>query len=362
MKVLYFIENLGPGGKERRLAELLKKLHGHPDFTFEVVLTKRLVHYQEIIDKDIKIHYLERKYLKKDPSLFFRFYNICRRFRPDVIHVWGNMPAIYSIPSKLLLGIKLLNNQITDATVKTRKRILAAKLVFLFSDRVIANSNAGLESYNMNGNKAMVIYGGFDYSRLDNLRSPEEIRSRFGIRTSKIVAMVASFYTYKDYPSYLAAAGMILDSDSDVTFLCIGYGDDQPYRKLVLQKHSDHVKFLGVQENVESIMNCCDIGVLATRTEGISNAVMEFMALGKPVVATAGGGTKELVDDNVTGFLVPYKSPEILADKISFLLRNREIAEKMGNAGRERIKNEFSPEKMVSKFIGVYRDLTGTRQ
>ena len=358
MRILFFIENLGPGGKERRLSELLKKLHGHPDFTFEIVLTKKLVHYQEIIEKRIKIHYLERKYLKKDPSLFFKFYKICRNFRPDIIHVWGNMPAIYAIPAKLFLGIKLVNNQITDATEKTRRRILAAKMVFLFSDKIIANSKAGLESYFISGKKTSVIYGGFDYSRIDHLLPCEEIRSRFSITTGKLVAMVSSFYTYKDYPTYIAAANSILESFRDVTFLCIGYGNDRPYRELVHEKNRDLIIFPGVQDNIESIMNCCDIGVLATKTEGISNAVMEFMALGKPVVATDGGGTKELVADNTTGFLVPFKDQEKLAEKISFLLKNDETAREMGEAGRKRIRTEFSPEKMVSNFIGVYRELS----
>jgi len=169
MKILFFIESLGAGGKERRLAELLKSLKNYPEIIYELVLTRRLIHYQEILDLNIKIHYLERKYLKKDPSLFFRFYKICQDFRPDIIHVWGNMPAIYTIPARLLLRVRLLNNQIGDATVKAKRRIFLAKLIFLFSDKVIANSRAGLESYSLNGKKGMVIYGGYCVQKLPSI-------------------------------------------------------------------------------------------------------------------------------------------------------------------------------------------------
>jgi len=355
MKILFFIESLGAGGKERRLAELLKSLKNYPEIIYELVLTRRLIHYQEILDLNIKIHYLERKYLKKDPSLFFRFYKICQDFRPDIIHVWGNMPAIYTIPARLLLRVRLLNNQIGDATVKAKRRIFLAKLIFLFSDKVIANSRAGLESYSLNGKKGMVIYGGFDFTRLKNLSPNEVIRDKFNIKTKKIVGMVASFQPYKDYATYITAANMILKTNKDVTFLCIGYGNDQPFREMVRSENIEYIKFTGLLDNVESIMNCCDIGVLATKTEGISNAVMEFMALGKPVVATDGGGTKEILSDKVTGFLVPPENPEILSEKIMYLLSNEAIALKMGEAGRERIRNEFSPQKMVENFIDLYQ-------
>jgi glycosyltransferase involved in cell wall biosynthesis len=357
MKILFFIESLGAGGKERRLAELLKRLKNYHDITYEVVLTRRLVHYQEILDLGIKIHYLERKYVKKDPFIFFRFYKLCKDFRPDIIHVWGNMVALYAIPAKLLLRIKLLNNQIGDATIKSKNRLFFAHLAFRFSDAVIANSKAGLESYLLSGKKGMVIYGGFDFKRLENLVDVKVIRNKFNIRTKRIVGMVASLKPIKDYQTYINAANIILKTNKDVTFLCIGYGNDSLYREMVWPENIDHVKFLGLQDNVESIMNCCDIGVLATYTEGISNAIMEFMALGKPVVATDGGGTKEILLDNVTGFLVPPKNPEILSEKIGYLLKNEDISLKMGEAGRDRIKNEFSPQKMVGNFLHIFQYL-----
>ena len=357
MKILFFSESLHAGGKERRLVELLKGLSKFEDISMELALTRRDIHYTDIFNLNVKIHYIERKYLKKDPSLFFKFYRIAREFKPDIIHVWGNMVAVYAIPAKILLKIPLINNQITDARLHVKGGLLSYKITFPFSDILIANSKAGLKSYNAPEGKSRVIYNGFDFNRFVNLRNPSDVREKLNISTRHVVGMVASFSLLKDYGTYIKAAQQVLNKNSDITFLCVGAGDDRSYRKLVEPEFIKKIRFLGLQQNVESIMNICDVGVLCTYTEGISNSIMEFMALGKPVVATDGGGTKELIKDGETGFLVKPKSPEELASKIEYLLDNDEIASNMGEKGKERIKQEFSMKKMVNSFVGLYETI-----
>lgn len=82
---------------------------------------------------------------------------------------------------------------------------------------------------------------------------------------------------------------------------------------------------------------------------------MEYMTLGKPVVATNSGGTKEIVLDKQTAYLVLPKSPEILAHKIKYLLDNPDISTKMGEAGRRRLAEDFSLDKFVEKFVELYK-------
>ena len=101
-------------------------------------------------------------------------------------------------------------------------------------------------------------------------------------------------------------------------------------------------------------------GVLMTNPdlhgEGISNAIMEFMALGKPVVAIDGGGTAEIVKHNQTGFIVKPGSSKELYEKIIFLLDNQQIAIEMGKVGRRVIEDEFGLEKMTDSFVSLYRN------
>jgi glycosyltransferase involved in cell wall biosynthesis len=360
MKVLFFIESLRAGGKERRIIELLKGLKRYPDVEVELVLTRKEIHYQEFYDLNIPLHVIERKFLKKDPRLFVKFYNIARKYQPDLIHVWGHMVAVYAVPTAWKLGIPLLNNEITDAT--PGQKLLGKDIVFKRSTRIIANTQAGLKAYGAPPEKSGVIYNGFNFTRLSKLPGTAEIRSQFNITTRFVVAMVATFSEYKDYRTYIKGALEVLKNRRDVTFLCIGDGDDSAFKALVPAELVKNILFLGKQNKVESIMNICDIGVLATdvkhHAEGISNALMEFMALSKPVMATNYGGSVELVVDGETGYLINPYDHEQLALRIDELLGNEPKRLAMGAASKARVETEFSIDKMIASFYHEYKTLT----
>ena len=364
MKILFFIESLHSGGKERRLVELIKGLKQYPEIECELVLTRKDIHYKDIFSTGIKIHFIVRKYLKKDPRSFFMFFRICKKYKPDIIHVWGSMVAIYAIPAKVLLKIPLINSSITYATpIKIFSKIwLTLILTIPFSNFIVSNSKAGLKTHKLKNNqKNRVIYNGFNFDRIKNISDQIKIRNKFNIVTKYVIGMVASFSNYKDYETYIKAAHEVLQNNNSVTFLCIGAGDDSYFQSSVKPEFKENIKFLGRQGNVESIMNICDIGVLMsnpnTHGEGISNALMEFMALSKPIIASDGGGTGELIIDEETGFLVKPESVEELASKIVYLLENEAVALKMGVKGRERIKQEFDLGKMVIIYYNLYQKL-----
>ena len=113
--------------------------------------------------------------------------------------------------------------------------------------------------------------------------------------------------------------------------------------------------FIDKIKDIESLINIFDIGVLSTFTEGISNSVMEYMALSKPVVATEGGGTSEIVTSE-SGFLVPQKSPLELADKLEILINSPEKRQIMGEKGREVIENKFNFNKMCMSFDDIFKE------
>jgi glycosyltransferase involved in cell wall biosynthesis len=153
-----------------------------------------------------------------------------------------------------------------------------------------------------------------------------------------------------------------LKNRRDVTFLCVGDGDDSAMRALVPTELSKNILFLGRQNKVESIMNICDIGVLATdvkyHAEGISNALMEFMALSKPVMATNYGGSVELVIDGETGYLINAYDHQQLAARIGELLSNDSKRVALGAASKARVETEFSIDKMIASFYHEYKTLT----
>jgi glycosyltransferase involved in cell wall biosynthesis len=359
MKILFFIESLRAGGKERRILELLKGLKRYPDIELELVITRKDIHYQEFYTLEIPLHVIERKFLKKDPLVFFKFYRLVKKLRPDIIHAWGNMVAVYSVPAVKRLGIPLLNNQITDAT--PNQKPLGKNWAFRASSRIIANTRAGLHAYHAPMEKSGVIYNGFNFSRLENLRPSEEVKEELKIKTRFTVAMVATISPYKDYATFIKAAQSILGKRRDVTFLCVGEGDSTALGSLISAENKPHIIFTGKRNHVESIMNVCDAGVLVTdvrnHAEGISNALLEFMALGKPVIATNAGGSVELIEEGKTGYLIDAFSDAQLRDRLLNLLGDDGLRAQLGQAARTRVEQHFSIDSMVSSFYNEYRAL-----
>jgi glycosyltransferase involved in cell wall biosynthesis len=356
MRILIINDNLDAGGKERRLVELLKGLAHNPDINVEVVLLGPEFHFEEVKVLGHKIHILIRK-IKKDPSIFLKLFSITKKFKPDYIHTWGIMPTFYAIPVAKILRIKILNSMITNSpSYFSAYSRLMMSYYFNFSEKVIANSFAGLKAYSAPLDKGLVIYNGFDFDRLNKLDASFSLREKYSIYSKYIVGMVATFSIKKDYKTLIEAFKIIMDQRSDVTFIAVGSGPlVEEYKKLI-NENSQNFLFLGNQKNIEEIVKDFDIGILSTFTEGISNSVMEYMALSKPVIVTDGGGSSELVIDGETGYLIPQRSPEILADKINYLLDRPGLAAKMGDSGYNRLLKHFSIGRMVSDHIALYHN------
>lgn len=350
------------------MIELLKSFKKRQEIEVELVLFSEVISYPEIIDFGFTIHMLERK-PKKDPRVFFHFYKLCKRFKPDIIHSWGTMSSIYAIPASKWLGIILINGNVVDAPKDLSifdKRFFRAKLTFPFSDVILGNSQAGLRAYRAPKSKSRCIYNGFDLDRAKKLEDSQAVRERFNIPFGQIVGMVGAFYDRKDYDTFIKAAIRLLNQHQKASFLAIGDGPNlERCKSLIPYEYRERILFLGQIDKIESLVNVFNIGVLATNTavhgEGISNSIMEYMVLGKPVVATNGGGTPEIVTDGETGFLVEPMSPSHMAEKIGELLDRPEMAKEMGIRGENLIKTDFSLERMESEYLELYQTLNVDR-
>jgi len=351
---------LAEGGKERRLTELMKALKLESGIEFELVTMSLDVHYKEVFDLNINIHYLIRK-RRKDFTIFLSLYKLCKKYTPDIVHCWDSMTAVYISPICKLLRIKSVNGMVMDSP--TRRTIfyqpwLRARLTFPFSDIIIGNSKAGLKAYNAPDRKSIAIYNGFDFERIKNIIPKETLTEQLNIRTDYVIGMVATFSVFKDYSTYFSAAQILLSTRKDITFLAIGENTDSNLsRSHIDEKYMDHFRLLGSKSGIESYINIMDISVLSTYTEGISNSILEYMALGKPVVATSGGGTDEIVEDHRTGFLVSRSNPKELAEKILILLDDPMLRRRMGENGKDRIQEIFSIDKMTGKYLSAYKKL-----
>lgn len=358
-------ESFRIGGKERRLLELLKGFRNHPAIDCQVVLLKDLVQYQGLDELPYKVTVLKRK-IKKDPTIALRLRKLITLYQPDIIHTWGGMASVYAVPLGKMMGIKTVNGMVTNST---RLKYFSenwnrSRLTFPFSDVVLANSKAGLRAYGVNGHKGKVVYNGFNPDRLGRLVPEADVRLQLGLDTPNIIGMVGALHDRKDFFTFIRAARRVLAARKDTTFVIVGDGPNlEKCKQLAGEEYNRGIRFLGKQTDVESIVNTFTIGVLATNQrihgEGISNSIMEYMALGKPVIATEGGGNGEIVLNGETGYLVREFSATELADKINYLLGYPELASKMGQRGRERVERYFSINQMVEGTLEVYRGLIG---
>jgi glycosyltransferase involved in cell wall biosynthesis len=370
MKILFFINGFFLGGKERRLLELMKEVKIRQQFDFELVVMHPEINYKQIFDLDIKIHYLIRK-RKNDISIFQMLYKICKNNHVNIIHCWDSMTAVYAIPVCKILKIKLVNGMVVDTPIRQNilnKNWLRAKLTFPFSNIVVGNSKAGLNAYAAPSKKSVCIYNGMDLSRFKNLQNPHCVRNEIFSKNSDslfIVGMVAAFEIRKDYATVIKAAIDLISRIENIRFILVGGGKYfNQMQESVPVDLKDKIIFLGKIANVENIINIFDIGILITNSkvhgEGISNSIIEYMALGKPVIATRGGGTDEIVFNNKNGYLINPDDPKELAEKIELIMKDKDRA-RFGKKGIEMAIEKFDLQEMTNNYSRIYQNLTKTK-
>lgn len=190
--------------------------------------------------------------------------------------------------------------------------------------------------------------------------STEQLREAWGIQPrTHLIGTVGRFVPPKGHTYLLDAIVRLQSQFPDVKTLVVGDGAllrpmEEKAQALGL---SDAVVFTGIRRDVPEILALLDVFVLPSLWEGLPIALLEAMAAGLPVVATRVGGVPEVVEDGVTGLLVPPRDPDALAEAITRLLRDPDLRCKMGQAGRERVESEFSVEKMVRKTETLYEEV-----
>lgn len=361
MKVLMITDNLMKGGKERRLIELLRYFDNLGNISTDLIILKNLIEYNIVYElKKTRLTIIPRR-IKKDPTVYFKLWKICRQLKPDIVHSWGGMPSIYISTICFFQQIPFINGMVVNAKCSFfTEDWVRSRLTFPFSDIILANSKAGLIAYKAKKAKGKVVYNGFNFDRTRKLESEVDIRHRYRISTPFVVCMVAAFHPRKDYHTYLQVADKICQYRDDITFIAIG---DGPLKEELMNKYnsSDKILFTGNLNKVEPLLQICSVGVLLTNNdihqEGISNSILEMMAMEIPVIASKGGGTDEIIVHDSTGFLIDPKSDIQLEKYILKLIDNSSLRKSTGINSLKRVKSVFSIEQMCNNILMLYKQL-----
>lgn len=214
-----------------------------------------------------------------------------------------------------------------------------------------------------------MIGNGLDLRRFD----PQPERARLLreelrlARFTRLVGMVATLSGFKDHEAFLQAAVRVLRERPETGFLVIGDGPNRASLEALSARLgiAENVVFTGYRQDIDILTGMLDVACLFTNfrviSEGLPNAVMEAMACSVPVVATAGGGTVEVLHDGVEGYLVAENDVDVAAARILQLLDDEPLRQRLGRSGRAAIETNFGLDTCVGRHEVLYRDLLGRR-
>jgi glycosyltransferase involved in cell wall biosynthesis len=227
-------------------------------------------------------------------------------------------------------------------------------------DRIIAVSTA-IEAKLANEGRDIVpislIRNGVDLQRYDNQEPCCTLPDEYGMEPgSQIVGVVARLEPEKGHPTLLEAWPAVIHAVPDVYLLVVGEGSRRDALEAQARelRIAHRIVFTGRRDDIPAVTAALDVAVLPSYREAQGLSVLEAMALSRPVVASNVGGIPEMIEDGVTGLLVPPHDPDALAAAIIRLLTDHPSADTLGRAGHDLVHDRFCNELMVDAIAAIY--------
>ena len=368
MRITFFIDSFGRGGKERRCLQLIQGLNARGFEDIQLIVADNFVEYDEIYSTTAQVEILSRREEHKSNLDVIREADrLISSFKPDIVMAWGLMCAFFTDAIKLRRKFKYIISYIADCNEPRfpSKDYFVNILSRTLCDKAVGNSQAGLEAYRIPKRKRCCVYNGFNKSRLDSishLDTEQYRREALGISTRHLVTMVAGVDRRKDYRTFIEVARKVRDMRDDVTFVYVGKGRKMEEALSLLRAEDESsIRFMGYRQDVEEILCCSTLTLLLTdyrqHAEGISNSILESMATGTPVIATLGGGSSEIITDGKSGFLVEHNDTGTICRHINALLDDPEKRKTMGEECQKVVDTQFSLTGTTQQYITLFESL-----
>jgi glycosyltransferase involved in cell wall biosynthesis len=367
-RVLQLIDSFQQGGSERQAVQLTRLLHETGDYD----LMAACLDGRGVLRTDIEALGLGE--IPEFPLTSFYDANFVRQLMRFVWHLRHHEVTIVQSSDFYtnifgMLGAKLAGVPVRIAARREsgkrsafRRRI--ERGAYRMAQAVIANCEAVRRELITEGvpeNKVVTSYNGLELTKFTPRQESqrEELLASFGLSAvgnRRLVTMVANLRPVKDQATFLRAARQVRDAVSDAAFCLAGEGElleslSQQAEQLGL---GGDVFFTGRCERVADLLAVSDVGVLSSASEGFSNAIIEYMAAGLPVVATDVGGAREAVVEAETGFLVQPGDADLLAVRVKELLTNPARMRSMGAHARRTVEEKFSSAALLERTQCLY--------
>lgn len=300
-----------------------------------------------------------------DPSTVGRLHRLFKQLEPDLLCSHGYRPTLLSQAAKVGQGLPLIVF-VRGHTGENKKVSLFEWLemkALRFADAVVAVSGGYAEnllSLGVRAESIHVVPNAINAARMGrHVASAADKRSELGFRNGNILIGTAGRLSPEKAQADLIDAFAALQQKFPQAHLLVaGEGPCRNELEAQAAKQSlKNVHFLGFRNDMDALMCALDLFVLPSHTEGLPNVILEAFAAAKPVVATRVGGVPEVVEEGVSGLLVPPRKPDLLADAIVKMLSDPPRMKAMGQAGYERVKRDFTFEAQTQKLEAIYQEV-----
>lgn len=365
--VLTLTDVVGRGGAEAVAEELC--LYADPDrFERSLCVTRPTAHVAgadaslaRLRDAGVEVDRLERRG-RLDMRPLGRLLSQLRSRAVDIVHAHKFGSNVWASLLGQVAGVPVVvaHEHTWSFEGQPLRRLADRHVVARLSDAVIAVSEADrrrmVAEVGMPEDRVVLIHNGVDGAGDGD---GQRVRRELGLAPGvPVVIQTATLRPQKAVEVMIAATAILRRTHPDVRLVVAGQGDVARLQDVALAHGvGDAVVLLGPRFDVADLLAAASVGVLSSDFEGMPLAVLEYMAAGLPVVATAVGGVPEIVHDAETGFLVPRRDPAALADRISRLLGDPALARDMGERGRRRQREAFSRQAMVGAVGALYERL-----
>jgi len=377
VRVLFVVGNFVAGGAERHLLELWRRID-RARFEVEIACFRREGQFTaEVEALGWPVHELgvgRRLYGPAGARALARLVGQVRRFRPDVIHGYLFGPNLMAVVAGKLCGVRavVVAKRNVDAFETPRQRAMQRR-IHRAATHVTAVSEAVAGTVAAMGvprARITVIPNGVDTARFlaptpgaatDGRPAARPEHWPFDGDGTPLVGSVGCLAARKDYATLIDALSLLDARGLRFRAALVGDGPERAAleKRIASLGLSDRVRLLGERADVERLLPAMDVFVLSSREEGIPNALLEAMAAGRAAVATAVGGTPEVLRDGETGWLVPPGSPAALADALADALARPDEARRRGAAARRETEQHMSIDAMVRRHESFYLQAAG---
>jgi glycosyltransferase involved in cell wall biosynthesis len=363
-RVMLFTDTFERGGTERQFVRLVRGIDRN-QYDILIACLQRcgpLLSEVESLGVSIVEFPIDSLYNFKAAKLFVQLVRFLYREQIQIVHAFDFYTSVFAVPAARVAGVPVvLASRRELLNLRTPWQQRAIRIACRLATRVVVNSRAaGCDLYSLKSGsrrRIEVLPNCVDLHEFKPRLSSGEIRRELSLSPRSIViGVVGNLRPEKDVETFLLAARGILNAIPSTEFLVIGDGPEGNKLKwLVDDMHlTKSVHFLSERSDIPDLLATLDILVMSSYTESFPNAILEAMAMGKPVVATNVGGIPELVEEGETGLLVPPRDPKAIADRVLSLCQDSPRRLQMGRAARARVESHFTVQDVTARLEDIY--------